>query len=316
MNARGQTLLDQDRTRPAHTRVVVGVDGTAANWSAVTWAVAEARRGHRPLLLLACGSADTPPSAPRSANLEREHLERLTRDLLDEVHTRVEGLVEDVSTRAAVGEPSHALVRAADEGDLLVVGKRGGHPLSRTVLGSTSIAVTGRSRGPVVVVPERWTGTEHQAGPIVAGVDGDRDPQVLDFAFDRAERLGLPLVVVNAWDLPAPQTRSSDDVQRWSDEAQRHLDEVVAPWRRRHPDVTLTTSSHVVTPTVALLGDGTRAQLLVLGRHTGPQHPGGLSMGSTVRKVLHHAACPVAVVPPPAARRAGAVLDDAGRAEV
>jgi hypothetical protein len=48
---------------------------------------------------------------------------------------------------------------------------------------------------------------------------------------------------------------------------------------------------------VALLGEAVAAQLLVLGRRTKASHPGGLSLGSTTRRVLHHAHCPVLVVP-------------------
>jgi nucleotide-binding universal stress UspA family protein len=63
--------------------------------------------------------------------------------------------------------------------------------------------------------------------------------------------------------------------------------------------VSLTAESHPLVPTVSLLGAATTTQLLVLGRHTGPHHPGGLGLGSTTRQVLHHAPCPVGVVPKP-----------------
>jgi nucleotide-binding universal stress UspA family protein len=288
MNERRNTVVE----RPAaaarvRSDIVVGVDGTAANWSAVSWAVAEARATGRPLRLVAASTwADAPASAPLTENLEREHLERLTRELLDDVRSRVSGTRQDISTHVTTGEPAHALLATAAPVDLLVVGKRGGHPLSRMVLGSTSMAVAGRCRGLLVVVPEGWSAGEHARAPVVAGIDGDRDPQVLDFAFLRSQRLGVPLVVVHA----SGSSRSSID-------ALSELAAVVAPWQQRHPAVSVRFASHPLTPTVALLGAATDAQLLVLGRHTGPEHLGGLALASTTRRVLHHAPCPVVVVP-------------------
>ncbi|MDX6301677.1 MAG: hypothetical protein QOF53_2891 [Nocardioidaceae bacterium] len=299
MNMRSDTLL----RRPAadgreRCEIVVGVDGTAANWSAVSWAAAEARATGCPLRLVAASTwADTPACAPRTENLEREHLERLTRDLLDDVRSRVSRTAGQVSTCVATGEPVHALLAAAAPDDVLVLGKRGGHPLSRMVLGSTSMAVAGRCRGLVVVVPEGWSIGEYRGNPIVAGIDGDRDRQVLDFAFARSQRLGVPLVVVHASHPSGHQALSTGDAPRSSSDALNELAATVAPWQRRHPAVSVRFASHPLTPTVALLGAATDAQLLVLGRRTGAQHLGGLGLASTTRKVLHHAPCPVVVVP-------------------
>jgi nucleotide-binding universal stress UspA family protein len=299
MGEQRETLVQPAASaRPVTSRVVVGVDGTAANWSAVAWAVAEARRGGYPLVLVAVGSSDAPGWETRTENLDIAQSEHLTRDLLDDVRERLQDHVDDLTSQVFVGDPSHALVRCTTADDLLVVGKRGGHPFSRTVLGSTSMAVAGRCLGPVVVVPEDWSVVEHLRDPIVAGTDWDRDPEVLDLAFDRAQRLGVGLVVVHAWDGPGQQHRPAEDAPR-AEEAQTRLDAVVEPWRQRHPDVEVRTASHPLTPAVSLLGVGASGQLLVLGRHTGPQHPGGLRVGSTTRNVLHHAPCPVVVVPKP-----------------
>lgn len=285
-----------DDTAPS--RVVVGVDGTAANRPAVAWAVVEARRTGRPLVLVASAPNDTPASTPRTANLECDHLERLTRDLLKDVRARITDDADvDVSTHVAAGGPSRSLVEVADPDDLLVVGRRCGHPLTHALQGSTSIAVAGRSKAPVVVVPDTWTVTEHVSAPIVAGIDAHHDPLVLDHAFDRARTVGVQLVVVDAWELPAPHTRSAAEIQRWAATARTELAGIIAPWKENYPDVIVTTESHPLTPAAALLAAATDAQLVVVGRHTGPHHLGGLGLGSTTRKILHHARCPVLVVP-------------------
>lgn len=265
-------------------RVVVGVDGSAANWSAVQWAAQEASRRACPLVLVGAGSGS--PGAEGAGGA------------LDEVRRELVGTVGTVLTHPATGEPSHALVRSADERDLLVVGRRSGHPVTRTVLGSTSIEVVGRARGPVVVVPEGWSVHEHVDDPVVAGVEARRDPQVLDVAFARAAELGAPLTVVSSWADTPPHLRTGPDVVAAAEAAEEQLDDLLLDWRRRHPSVAVRAESHALSPAVALLGYAAGAQLLVLGRHTGPQHPGGLTLGSTARRVLHHATCPVAVVPP------------------
>jgi len=268
----------------APSRVVVGVDGSAANWSAVQWAAQEAARRQCPLVLVGAGSGS--PDAEGAGGA------------LEEVRRELVGTVGTVLTHPATGEPSHALVRTTDERDLLVVGRRSGHPVTRTVLGSTSIEVVGRSLCPVVVVPEGWSVREHRDDPVVAGVEARRDPQVLDAAFSRAAELSAPLTVVSSWADGPPNLRTGPDVVAAAEAAEEQLDDLLLDWRRRHPAVAVRAESHALSPAVALLGYAAGAQLLVLGRHTGPQHPGGLTLGSTARRVLHHATCPVAVVPP------------------
>jgi hypothetical protein len=60
MNGHSETVLEQSTTEGSPTvKVVVGVDGTAANWSAVSWAVAESRRVGRPLSLVASGAGSS-----------------------------------------------------------------------------------------------------------------------------------------------------------------------------------------------------------------------------------------------------------------
>ncbi len=181
------------------------------------------------------------------------------------------------------------------------MGRRGGHPVERVVHGSTSIAVAGRSRGPVVVVPEHWMADHHRAAPIVVGIAGDRDGHLLDVAFERAHRLGTDLVVVGSWEVLATYSRSTADIRGWAEDSSAHLTALVERWQEPYPEVRVRTRSESLTPSVSLRAAATGAQLLVVGRHTGPRHVGGLQVGSTTRKVLHRPGCPVIVVPPPPA---------------
>ncbi|MEP7088505.1 MAG: universal stress protein [Nocardioidaceae bacterium] len=262
------------RTTPSPTTpsggeptVVVGVDGSVANLAALAWATHEAQVSGRTLQRVSVGSEESLRSG-------------------------------DPSSQVTVGEPSRALVRAATGQAMLVVGKRGVGSLRRAVLGSTSIAVAGRSSVTVVVVPHEWTAATAANGPIVVGIDGtERDSRVLEFAFKRARSLQVPLEVVCSWQVPPLYAWSVEDVGRWEASGTTQLAGALRPLMARFPDVVVHPSSPTVDPAEALLATaGSTAQLVVLGRHSGPRHPGGLALGGTARRVLHHSRCPVAIV--------------------
>jgi hypothetical protein len=92
MSGHSETVVEQSTTKGVPTaKVVVGVDGTAANWSAVSWAVAESRRVGRPLLLVASGAGTLATGSASGDDLEAESSQRLTEDLLEGVRTRLVG---------------------------------------------------------------------------------------------------------------------------------------------------------------------------------------------------------------------------------
>jgi len=286
MNRHSETMVKQISTESSlNPRVIAGVDGTAANWCAVSWAATEARRVGRPLLLVATGEATT-ATAPADSLEPESSSKRLTRDLLEGARTRLGSHLLDVSTRVLTGEPSRALLQVAGKDDLLVIGKRRGSPWSSAVLGSTALAVAARCTGPVVVIPEYWSVAEHRSQHIVAGVDEQHDSHVLDLAFDRARTLAVPLVVEHA--IPT-------EAEPW-DTARQRLADSAAPWVEAYSDVEVSFRCHSLTPTVSLLGAATDAQLLMVGRHF-EAHAGAIEHHSTVSTVLHHATCQVLVVP-------------------
>jgi nucleotide-binding universal stress UspA family protein len=201
-----------------------------------------------------------------------------------------------------VGDPAHELRDATSPADVVVVGRRGIGLVERVVLGSTSVALAGSSRGPVVIVPDDWATDRAtdgaDGGHVVAGVDGtERDNAVLEFAFARADRDHLPLDVVAAAELPAVYGWETTEVERWVKEAQTRLGERMEPWVHRFPSVDLRCHTPLTNPAIALLDAAEGAALIVVGRYAGSHHLSAFSGLSTARRVLHHAACPVAVVP-------------------
>ena len=197
--ATGEPMSDADKP------VVVGVDGSLHNASAVEWAVDEAEGAHRTLCLVT-GTAEF--NQPRVgvgteyvvAYDSDLHFNRTMIDLARRIRTEHPSVLVSPSVRR--GEASACLAELSRTASVVVVGKRGLGGVRRAMLGSTSIATVGRTRCPTVVVPDDWMQRAHAGEPLLVGIDleHDSDP-VLDFAFARAQRMGVPLIAVHVWDV-------------------------------------------------------------------------------------------------------------------
>jgi nucleotide-binding universal stress UspA family protein len=287
-------------------RVVVGVDGSVRNLAALEWAVAEAVRRARPLHLVSVACKASTPPAPWTGDSTIQYSLAETEQMVDRLRRRFGAEVAEVTAEVPVGTPSKQLLKTLRAGDELVVGRRGVSPAERVILGSTSIEAAGRSPVPTVIVPDDWEQPQHVSGVVVAGVDGtERDEPVLDFGFAGATAAGTTLLVVHAREEPPPNAWEGSHVQVWTKEAEAALVERLEPWTRRFPEVRLVCRAPAVAPGRALLDASVDAQMVVLGRFAGVHHLVGFSGFSTCRRVLHHARCPVSVVPVPADASAG-----------
>ena len=140
-------------------------------------------------------------------------------------------------------------------------------------------------------------------GRIVVGVDGSDVAQAaLAFALDESRLRGAALDVVLAWHEPytaASLALIAPDPGVYNDAAVRTLDDVLASADVAGVDV----KKHIERggPAEALLRIAEGADLLVVGSRG---HGGftGLLLGSVSQQVVHHATCPVVVVPLPGKR--------------
>jgi nucleotide-binding universal stress UspA family protein len=194
----------------------------------------------------------------------------------------------------------HLIERSASA-SLVVLGSRGLSGFTSLVVGSISVAVAAHGRCPVVVVRGADPDTApREDGPVVVGVDGSPSSRAaLDLAFEAAALRGVPLKAVHAWsDLPVTTvwelTTDWHSIQQYESE---ELNQWLADGRARHPDVSV--EEVVVRDGAAhiLLEHARTAQLIVVGSR-GRGGFRGLLLGSTSQAMIHHAACPVAVVPP------------------
>jgi len=179
---------------------------------------------------------------------------------------------------------------------VVVVGTRGRGGFAGLLLGSVSLKVAAHAEGPVVVTrgdPERATD-----GGIVVGVRDDRDTEAVRFALAEAELRKTTVRLLHAWTplarpgLPASQVDRMDEEQR----AHAHLLNLAARPVAEYPQVHVDTEMTTASPAAALVEASTRADLVVIPRHP-IEGRLGLPLGTVVHAVLHHASCPVAVVP-------------------
>ncbi len=133
---------------------------------------------------------------------------------------------------------------------------------------------------------------------IVVGVDGsDAANAALDWAVEEAARDGRALHLVSAYSLPmtgaTPMTVPIEvDLEKG---AQQILDEAAARVRDQAPEVEVTATVRMTSPSVAILDAAAEAGTVVVGSR-GHRPLRGAILGSTALQVATHAPCPTIVV--------------------
>lgn len=276
--------------------IVVGTDGSGESDRAVDWAAAEAALRERPLRIVHA-VASRPTRAPLFSPAEKaERLARVGHAVVDAARERVRERWPGIETTAAVvpEETSDALRQEAEGAFELVLGSRGRGGFASLLLGSTSLRTASRSPIPVVIVRGGATGR----GEVVAGIDLRKDVgAVLGYAFDAAALRGARLRVVHAWQLSptlidAGYTVEDEDA---GPELRERLAAACEPLRSRYPRVDAVGEVVLEHPVQALTSLSRAARLLVVGAHE--RRWSSPRLGSTGHGVVHHAQCPVAVVP-------------------
>lgn len=278
-----------------HKPIVVAVDGSEPNRAAVAWAAQEAAAAGCQVVLVTALPGHPLPGRHDGRSHALEMLARTRQEVASVVRD------EQVLVDAVTGSPVDVLLDRSEEARLIVVGKRGLGGFSRVIVGSTSIALAGRSPVPVAIVPDGWQPDAHHAEPVVLGVDPHRlDHRAFHLAFHRAQRLGVRLVAVHGWEPPTAASWDAAAVAgltaQWEDEAAARFEQIVDIWQERFVDVDVTAVHRRAHPASVVLEEAAHAQLVVLGRHAEGMF-GGFAFGSVARAVLHYAETPVIAVP-------------------
>jgi nucleotide-binding universal stress UspA family protein len=212
-------------------------------------------------------------------------------EALEQVADDVEPGEVTVQPLVVEGQAAHALVEAAADADLLVVGRRGTNDLRDHIFGSVSRYCVTHSTAPVVVVPTGWATPTSER--LVVGFDGSPEATAavrwaFEFADDRATITIVSAIDVAPW-LGAELTR-----ERFPDEVAAEEGRIASLLDAVDPDSRARRVIAVHSPRQALADAMSDADLLVLGA-VGSGRASGL--GSVSTWSLHNAVVPVAIVP-------------------
>jgi nucleotide-binding universal stress UspA family protein len=285
--------------------VVVAYDGSPGAHAALRWAVTEATRRSASLrLVYALEEHDHSGPLIRSSKVriveeERCYAENFLAKAVVEV-TDDGRRPLDVHVAVIQGPPAVVLCNASRGASVLVLGSRVPDGLAGLFVGSIGLTVSAHAYCPVVVIRDVGRAPDEHK-PIAVGVDDSPVAQVaLGFAFEEAAIRGARLLAIRASSGPPPvwpeeqPLRPEYTAEPQTDE-QHMLDAALEGWRHKYPTVPVTTTIVVRDVRHALREATHDAQLMVVGARGKGGFP-SLLLGSVSQYLLHHAACPVAVV--------------------
>ena len=286
-----------------NARLVVGVDASEESRRALRWALAEGRWRRATVELIGVWSYLDQTELTAQGFLPEFDERAATTALHELVATETDGF-DDVSVieRALCDLPARALIEAAADADLLVVGARGLGALKGALLGSVSDQCVRHADCPVAVIP----GVPETAVPprneIVVGIDDSGHAEgALRWALDEAVRREAAVRVVAVWRYPAVTAMgwefavlSADDVMAGAEATlDRALEAVGLQEGGVDPEVRRTIREGHAGRSLLEAAEG--AALLVVGAR-GLGGFTGLLLGSTSSYCVHHARGPVIVV--------------------
>ncbi|MEU3447511.1 universal stress protein [Streptomyces thermolilacinus] len=278
--------------------VVVGVDGSAPARRAALWAAAEADRRRRPLRIVYAADLDRLTLFASAEAIDQIH--DTGRELLLATAQAAQERFPDLTVVRELSrkDPVSALHMSAGPHGTIVVGNRGLGGFGTLMLGSVGLEVAARSRLPVVVV--RGEPDAPDTGVVTAAVRGTADRDWLGYAAREAQLRKATLRVLSMWN-PLAHAGSMatmlDGLDEMAREHARRMEALAEPLRRAFPSLTLTTEMASGTSAAGVLVEASRhTDVLVMGARRRPMGLGP-SLGHVAHAVLHHAHCPVLIVP-------------------
>ncbi|MFD8565436.1 universal stress protein [Streptomyces sp. NPDC059639] len=281
--------------------LIIGVDGSEPSLQALDWAVDEAVRRAGTLHVLHASRWERYESRQPSFGTGRGAMERYAEHIaaqaVERAHKRAPEL--EITAEVVAQDPATALTEASHDAGVLVVGSRGHGTFVGLLLGGVSLPVAAHARCPVVVVRGHEKNVRSGFGQVALGVgDPERAAAATRFAFRAAELRRARLVALRAWRCPAhelpdhPTTDSEAHVVR----AENELTAALHDPAERYTSVPVHAVQEEARARDVLVAASALSDLLVVGaRRRGSGF--GLQLGPVGHAVLHHSACPVAVVP-------------------
>ena len=295
------------RPIPFARTIAVGVDGSEGSDRAIVWAAREAVTTGATLRIVSAWAMPTMmwPATMAIAYVDPADVRVGALAILDRARElaldAVGSLPLEVETVDVRGGPAAQLLARTQDAHLLVVGTRGRGGFASLLLGSVATTCAHHASVPLAVIGA--DAPPPGDGEIVVGLDDSPGARAaLRWAADEARRVDTDLRVVHGWEVPVgPGTEALGP--GWDPEvdaaAQEHLEllveEEIDP-STTHPTVEV--AAVVASVPEALIAESKGAAMLVVGS----RGRGGfreLLLGSVSQHCLHHASCPVIIVPTP-----------------
>lgn len=278
--------------------VVVGVDGSANAATAAQWAAAEADRRGKPLRLLY--AADTYRRALYASVDTVEQVRQRGREVLQDTADRLAEQYPElqIAKELSQREPTVSLLSTAGNHGTIVVGNRGYGGFTALLLGSVGLRVSAGATVPVVVV--RGADGRAETGVVMAAVRDEDDLDCVRHAARSAELRKASLHLLSVWQVLRYVGSVATMLDGIDEIAKQHLhgvSTVSERIREDFPGLTVTTDVDEGTSVAGALVEASRhADLLVMGGRR-PPDVFGPTLGRVTHAVLHHAQCPVELIP-------------------
>ncbi|MEV7548325.1 universal stress protein [Amycolatopsis sp. NPDC089917] len=297
--------------------IVAGIDGSPAARTAALWAADDASLRGLPLRLVhvyRVPVAKMPGVLPPEETI-RVGFAHQGQEWIFQAREAILGRFPELPVESAVREWSAvpALIQESTTATMVVLGSRGLGGFTGPLIGSTAVSLARHGHCPIVVARGRRPDDPlPEDSRIVVGTDGSPTSEAaLGFGFDEARLRDAGLTVVRTWsevvDHGAVRPHLFDvDPAEIEAEERKSVEEQVAPWQDKYPDVPVEIVVRRGRPIRTLLEFGTRARLVVVGcRGRGGFE--GMLLGSTSQALVTHSECPVAVIRPAVPVESGAV---------
>jgi nucleotide-binding universal stress UspA family protein len=282
--------------------LVVGVDGSAASYAAVSWAAREAAMRRLDIRIVhvieptLMSSTDAPDDTITGwqEGKARQVIERARRTVVEQKTEPRPKVHVEVAYAAVLA----SLVEASKDAQMIVVGTHGLDEFDSHRLGSVSSGLLHHAHCPVAIIhdPNLAEREIREDAPILVGIDGSPASEAATaFAFDEASRRGVPLVALHAWSDAGVFPILGMDWHVYRDEGDEVLGERLAGWQEMYPDVEVHRRLVCDVPARWLIDESDSAQLVILGSR-GRGGFAGLHLGSVSSAVAHSARVPVIVV--------------------
>ena len=280
-------------------RIIVGMDESPSAADALRWAVGEGEHRGWPLTaVMAWGYLDQRHTD--DAHFDPDYgPDDAAQTLVRLVERAAPDAAATIECRAVCDLPARALLEQSAGADLLVVGARGYGGFRGLLLGSVSQRCAQHTTIPLAIV--RTEATEPDSNRIVVGIDGSKSShKALAWALDEARARQAQVTVVHAWipamfgaiEFAAPVL----GIATFDATAKLTVEEALGESNVDGLTGPVDTAIVEGGAAQAILHAAEDASLIVVGSH-GRGAVAGMLLGSVSQQVIHHAACPVVIVP-------------------